>query len=71
MLWWWNGDYWPWMLVPLAMMILCGFMMFSMMGGHRHSGSRESHALEILKERFAAGDITREEYEQQRRVLQA
>jgi uncharacterized membrane protein len=45
--------------------------MFSMMGGHmgRHR-SQDSHALEILKERFASGEITRQQYEEQRRVLQ-
>jgi len=32
MLWWWN-DYGPWMFVPLLMMIICGVMMLSMMGG--------------------------------------
>jgi uncharacterized membrane protein len=71
MLWWWN-DYWPWMLVPLLMMLICGVMMFSMMGGHmgRHR-SHDSHAMEILKERFASGEITRDQYEEQRRLLQA
>ncbi len=71
MLWWWN-DYGPWMFVPLLMMIVCGVMMLSMMGGHMgHSRRHDSHALEILKERFASGEISREQYEEQRRLLQA
>ncbi|MFA5895970.1 MAG: SHOCT domain-containing protein [Thermoplasmata archaeon] len=33
-----------------------------------HSGSNES-PLEILKRRFAAGEITREQYEEMKRVI--
>ena len=77
MMWWWN-DYWPvpWMFGPLMMivvMVLCGAMMFfmmrGMMGGH---GGRSSDrfALDILKERFARGEITQTEYEERRRLLE-
>jgi len=78
MMWWWNdgwNGYWhgPWMFGPfmIVAIIFCGAMMFmmmrGMMGGHRD----ERHALEILKERFARGEINKAEYEEQRRLLEA
>jgi uncharacterized membrane protein len=52
--------------------VFCGAMMFfmmrGMMGGHRGQ-SGDGHALEILKERFARGEISQAQYEEQRRLL--
>jgi len=67
---WWN-DYWfmPFPLMGIAFMLLCmGMMFFMMRGMHRRGGSE---ALEILRERFARGEITQAEYEQRRELLQA
>src|SRR3974377_1921599 len=69
--WWWN-DYinWhiPWIFVPLVISFsvsLCiGMMVFMMRGGH---GGRSNYALDVLKERFARGEITKAEYEERRR----
>jgi putative membrane protein len=73
---WWS-DYWamPWMaFAPMVMIILaiiCMAMMFFMMrGGMRHR-SRGGHAIDILKERFARGEISQTEYEERRRLLEA
>lgn len=72
-MWWWN-DYVPapWMhfgpVFIILMMAACGFMMFFMMRGHR-DGSRGDSAEQILKERFARGEIDKAEYEERRRVL--
>jgi putative membrane protein len=68
---WWS-DYWPfpWMFpfMGIVFMLLCMAMMFFMMRGmHR----RDSNALEILRERFARGEINQAEYEERRRLLQA
>ena len=68
---WWN-DYWhaPWMffgpVMMLVFMIACAALMFFMMRGH---GTRRGSAAEILKERYARGEIGDEEYEKRRRVL--
>ena len=56
-----------------VVMVLCGammlFVMRGMMGGHRgRSGDR--FALNLLKERFARGEITQTEYEERRRLLE-
>jgi putative membrane protein len=67
-----NDYYWhmPWMpLVMLFFIGLCIGMLFLMMRG-RHGG-RSSYPSDILKERFARGEITQAEYEERRRVLEA
>jgi uncharacterized membrane protein len=67
---WWN-DYWfmPFPLMGIVFMLVCmGMMFFMMRGMHRRGGS---DALDILRERFARGEITQAEYEQRRELLQA
>jgi putative membrane protein len=75
---WWSDFWWsdagpmmPWMLfgpiVMLIFVVLCVTMMVFMMRGHgRH---RSLYALDILKERFARGEINQNEYEERRRAL--
>ena len=75
MMMWWN-DYGygpgPWMFLgPMFMMIMLGVcvaMMFFMM--RRHRGSRGDSAAQILKERFARGEIDGHEYEERRQMLE-
>ena len=76
-----NSGVW---IIPLVMIILC-FILFKLKvfgrGGFRppwqdsgdSSGeNRESGtALEILKKRYATGEITKNEFEQMKRDLQA
>jgi uncharacterized membrane protein len=70
-MWWWN-DYWPMPFVgPVVMLLfvaLCFTMMFLMMRGMGH-GSRGHYPLDILRERFARGEISEAEYEARRRTL--
>jgi uncharacterized membrane protein len=52
--------------------VLCAAMMFFMMRGMMSSGRRSDRiALDILKERFARGEITEAEYQERRRLLEA
>jgi putative membrane protein len=75
---WWNG-YWPMHSVfgPFMMIlffVFCGAMIFFMMRGMMgsHGGKSDSrYALDILKQRFARGEISQAQYEEQRRVLEA
>ncbi len=65
----WNGFQW-WWLIPIAMMVLCFFMMRGhgcMMG--RSNYSRDESAKEILDKRFAKGEIGKEEYEDMKRRM--
>ena len=55
-----------WILVVLGIVALAKWL-FSTAG----SGESGKRPLEILKERYARGDITREQYEQMRRDLES
>ncbi len=72
-----GGFFW---LIPLIFIAFCFFMMFGMrgrmggcmgmMGGHDHSGSSESESLEdIVKRRYAAGEIDKDEFERLKKDL--
>ena len=52
----------------VVMILACGVMIMYIMGDRR--GGR-SGALETLKERFARGEIDKNEYEERRRILDA
>ncbi len=71
------SEYWPmpWMFFGPVMMIIflviCVAMMFLMMRGAMRHGYRRRDAIDILKERFARGEINQAEYEERRRLLQA
>lgn len=77
----WSGtlDWGPWWLIGMA---LCAGMMFLMMGSHRMGESHRSQgrhsadlnadrALQSLRERFASGEITQQEFEDRKKVLSA
>jgi putative membrane protein len=71
----WN-DYWdiPWMFGPLMMLVfvaLCMTMMWFMMRGMHGRRSGRNGPIDILKERFARGELTETEYNDRRRILEA
>lgn len=82
---WWYGpwDFAPWLIFPIGMCILMMlFMALGHMGGmgHMHGtgyvhGSGEAQeppadrALETLRQRFASGELTPQEYEEKRKLL--
>ena len=73
-MWWndWWGGYGPahWMVVGPVMMLLflaaCAAVVYLVM----RSGARGGHAMEILEERYARGEIDQAEFEERRRLLQ-
>jgi putative membrane protein len=69
-MWGWNGTM-PWMAFwPLVFLVVCVVMMALMMGGGMHMGRRrKDDALDILRERFARGEIDQHEYEDRKRLL--
>ena len=68
----WDGGWW---MLGAVVMIACMIWMGSMMIGHgrRDHGSPDegrSDAKDILAERFARGEISEDEFEERRRVLE-
>lgn len=76
MMWGWGGWLWGvimlvfWLLVltGIALLIVWAVRQFGH-GGPTSTGGGTSRALEILQERYARGEITREQYEQMRRDI--
>lgn len=56
-----------WGLLVVGIVVLVKWLMAQPPGS---KGSREKTALEIVQERYARGEIEREEYEQKRRDLE-
>ena len=68
MMWWYHG----WMMLwPIGFVVVCVVLIMLMMrgGGMRMRSWRKDDPLDILKERFARGEIDRQEYEDRRRLL--
>ncbi len=70
--WWWHG-WWPFGgIFWLAFLVLAFLGLVSVvrrLSGGEGSDGRSSSALAILDERYARGEINREEYEERRRDL--
>ena len=81
MMWWGQGFSWGWMLFGSLLMLLfwggiIALIVLAVRGlfGTGTTNSTQvntsSSALRILKERYARGEISREEYEDMRRDLE-
>lgn len=73
-----DGGWWWWGFGALHMLLFWGVLIFAIvvlvkwlsgMPGQRH-GDGGGRALDILKERYARGEINKEEFEQKKRDLQ-
>lgn len=76
MMWWhgeWNG--WAWMAMSISMILFWGLVIWAVISVVRSTSagsggaSAPPDAEQILKERFARGEIDAEEYERRREVL--
>ncbi len=73
---WMTGGFGWWWLMPIFMILFWGLVIWGIVALVRGlSGSRDSDtakadlALEILKRRYARGEITKEEYEEKKKDL--
>ena len=78
---WWDGGYGMmifgpfFMMLMLAVVIVAVFLLIRWLGGPwhgttpPHQASSDQTALNILKERFARGEINKDEYEEKRRLI--
>ncbi len=76
MFWYGIWDWGPWLIVPvvmcvgmMAMMMLMGRGGMGWCGAGHMSEERTDPALETLRQRFASGELTQQEYEEQRSLL--
>ena len=72
----WHMSGWGyWWIFPALMMVLifgaCFVLIMRVPFGHRHGYFRDStdSALQILSERFAKGEISKDEFEEKRSIL--
>lgn len=73
---WWGFHMFPWMWVVLGFVAICFFILFACLfrGPGWYCGRKDRRELgeaarEILDRRYANGEITREQYEEMKRVL--
>ncbi len=76
MMWWNHGTSWTGMIFGVVMMLLFwgGLIAAAVIilravfgaGGRAKSGPQDEDALEILKKRYARGDISKDEYQEMR-----
>ena len=73
-----GGLWWLWMVVPLLFwVVVIGLVVWAVVNffptgrGEDRSGAPRNSAEEILRERFARGEIDAEEYERAQEVLRS
>ncbi len=77
----WDGGWHGWFLGPLMMILFLAIavavvvLIVRWLGGTGHSSAatpapKQSSAVAILKDRFARGEIDKEEFENKRRILE-
>lgn len=75
----WDGGSWMflgplWMIVFVAAIVVIAVLLFRWLGGTGHSAGHSQPPGrtpgDILRERFARGEIDKEEFEERRRLLE-
>jgi len=69
MMWGWWGMGWIFMIVILGILILCLIFLIRWLLGMTKVSRGEESALDILKKRYARGEIGKEEFEQKKEDL--
>ncbi len=72
MMWYYGGGGWSWLWMTLIMVIFWGGVIAVGVWAIRSGlGSRrDSDAIDVLRHRLAAGEITQEDFEKTKRILQ-
>lgn len=78
----WGEGWYGWFLGPLMMLFFLAIavaivvLIVRWLGGSSHGGPvspavpTRKHSIDILKDRFARGEIEKEEFEEKRRILE-
>ncbi|SRX55064.1 SHOCT domain-containing protein [Aequorivita sp. CIP111184] len=56
---------WSWILIPVVLVLV----VFLYNGRNRQNTEKRENPMDILDDRFAKGEISKEEYEEQKRTL--
>jgi putative membrane protein len=70
----WGGNGWGgWMIVHagfwILLLVLVVFAVFAVTRGRGSSGGKSANALDLLNERYARGEIDREEFLQRKKDI--
>lgn len=68
--WWWIVRVGIWFVIVVLVVALVIWLLRQSGGSRPASGASEDRALAILRERFARGEITREQFDEMRRALE-
>ncbi len=70
---WWGPMWFFPMVMPIVMIVVLVVCLYFIFGRGKpwepHPGKESESALEILKKRYARGEITREEFDQMKRDI--
>ncbi|WP_218017808.1 SHOCT domain-containing protein [Alkalicoccus saliphilus] len=58
-----------WMILLVVLIVVLVFIFMKLSGSSSNTGSDKDSSMSILKERYARGEITEEEYDQRRKKL--
>jgi putative membrane protein len=67
---WGMGFGWFFMIAFLILVVLGIIYLIKVIAGDAKKGEREETALDILKKRYARGEINKEEFEEKKKDLQ-
>jgi putative membrane protein len=75
MMGWGNGGFWPigmiiWIVIIVAIITLISWAVRGFSSSSRYESPRRSSGLDTLEERYARGEINRDEYLQKKNDLQ-
>jgi putative membrane protein len=74
----WHGGMWIFPIIMIVVMLVAAYLFFgrggfrsmcSPGGRHHQGGEPQDPPLEILKKRYASGEISREEFEEMKKDL--
>ncbi len=72
MMWYYGGGAWGWLWMSLMMLVFWGALIAVAVWAIRSGlGSRrDSDAVDVLRRRLAAGEISQDDFEKTKRILQ-
>ncbi len=72
MMWYYGSGGWSWLLVTLIMLVFWGGVIAVAVWAIRSrlGSPRETDAMDVLRRRLASGEISQDDFEKTKRILQ-